>query len=36
MIFDEVRYGVFDAVKRDRGDNRAVVAAVFQMKKSVI
>lgn len=34
--WEKVHYGVFDAVKRDRGDNRAVVAAVFQMKKSVI
>ena len=34
--WEKVRYGVFDAVKRDRGDNRAVVAAIFQMKKSVV
>ena len=34
--WEKVRYGVFDAMKRDRGDNRAVVAAVFQMKRSVI
>ena len=34
--WEKVHYGVFDAMKRDRGDNRAVVAAVFQMKKSVI
>ena len=32
----KIHYGVFDAMKRDRGDNRAVVAAVFQMKKSFV
>lgn len=30
--WEKIRYGVFDAMKRDRGDNRAVVAAVVQMK----
>lgn len=29
--WDKIRYGVFDAVKRDRGDNRALLAAMAQL-----
>lgn len=28
--WSKVRYGIFDAVKRDRGDNRALCAAIAQ------
>lgn len=30
--WSKIRYGVFDAMKKDRGDNRAIVAAVAEMK----
>ena len=34
--WEKVRYGVFDAVKRDRGDNRTVVAAVDEKERHLI
>lgn len=31
--WNKIRFGVFDAVKGDRGNNRAIVAGVHEMMK---
>lgn len=30
--WEKIRYGVFDMMKKDHGDNRALAAAIVQMK----
>lgn len=32
--WNKIRFGVFDAVKGDRGDNRAICAAAVQLVKN--
>lgn len=32
--WNKIKFGIFDAVKGDRGDNRAIVAAAVQLIKN--
>ena len=34
--WNKIRFGVFDAVKGDRGDNRAIVAGVHEMMRKKV